>query len=57
MSARRGLHAAPTAVELTSSGLNPLAQSPESAYTMRRFRRSGACMVGRVGLEPTADGL
>ncbi|WP_242435964.1 molybdopterin-dependent oxidoreductase [Streptomyces sp. Root369] len=44
-------------VELTSSGFSPATQSPESAPQMRRFRRSGACKVGRVGLEPTADGL
>ncbi|NUK89373.1 transposase [Streptomyces lunaelactis] len=45
------------AVELIGSGFSPLGQSPESAPAMRRFCRSEACTVGRVGLEPTADGL
>ncbi|GGK44314.1 hypothetical protein GCM10010094_00050 [Streptomyces flaveus] len=44
-------------VELVSSGFSPLSQSPESAHPLRRFRRSETCTVGRVGLEPTADGL
>lgn len=42
---------------ITSSGFSPVAQRPESAPQMRRFRRSKPCAVGRVGLEPTADGL
>jgi hypothetical protein len=42
-----------TAVALTSSGFSPFAQSPESPALMRRFRRSQACKVGLVGLEPT----
>ncbi|WP_405525163.1 hypothetical protein [Streptomyces canus] len=44
-------------VELTSSGFSPVDQRPESAPQMRRFPRSQTCTVGRVGLEPTADGL
>lgn len=44
-------------IEPTSSGFSLVDQRPESAPQMRRFRRSQECMVGRVGLEPTADGL
>lgn len=44
-----------TGVELTSSGFLLLDQQTESAPLMRRFRRSEACMVVRMGLKPAAD--